>query len=479
MRRLSLLFAALWLSACTVPATGKPPVVVPPPPPTSQLFIHVCNGEPCVSDDETHKQPGASVTIDTPAGTWNDGTADEAGNRIVTHVPAGTYHVCASAPTYVQACADAKAPDTSELFLVLKPDVPPVSRVHVDGKVFRDESGALWQYRGVTAFLLLKRFAAGEDIGLYLDHRRLAGANVVRVLTNVSWGPLKPSDYTDDQLRAFLTTVHSHGLRVEVVALADAQSWSLDQQVQHTQRIVNAVTTTGSLDLVEIANEPFKNSAPPSDVARRITVPDSVLTASGEWASCDSLSPLVLDYVTFHPERKDEWPRTAKDAVELRDGFGCGDKPGYGGAHVPVVSDEPLGANEVNEPGRRSNVADDFYWFATTASLLGAGSTFHSEAGLTASEPGPLQAAAEQAFFAGMSSVPKEAQLGQYTRGGLGNVPLAHDDSKALRTFCSLQGGRADCVVIRPSANWSAQAVSGWTIVKQEGPRGSRITLQR
>jgi hypothetical protein len=72
-----------------------------------------------------------------------------------------------------------------------------------------------------------------------------------------------------------------------------------------------------------------------------------------------------------------------------------------------------------------------------------------------------------------------DAQLGAYTRGGLGNVPLAHGDDKALRTFCSLQGGRADCIVIRPSTDWVAQAINGWTIVMQEGPRGTRIVLQR
>jgi hypothetical protein len=484
MKRLSALFALLFLTACAVKSTG--PTIDPPPPPpaaTFQLFVHVCDGEPCEPGNETHKRPGAAVNLDVlKTGLWDDGQADDAGNRIITGLAAGEYQVCAEAQGFVKACAPVTLPrPDGDVFLLLVRDVIPVDRVHVDGKVFRDTSGAIWPYRGATSFLLLKRFAAGEDIVPYLDHRRDAGANILRVLTNVSWGPLAPTDYTDVQLRQFLALVHSRGLRVEVVALADALNWSLAQQRAHVQRVLDAVADMGALDFVEVSNEAFKNSKPPAEVMAGVTRrrPDLVMAAGGDNATCDNLTPFVLDYVTLHNERKDEWPRTAKDELELRDGFGCGDKPGYGGAHVPVVSDEPMGAAEANEPGRRSNVADDFYWFAATSQLLGAGGTFHSEAGLTASEPGPAQAAAEQAFFAGLSSVAPAAQLGLYTRGGLASVPLTHDDAKALRTFCSIQGGTADCVVIRPSADWAAQAVNGWRIVSQAGPRGSRVTVQR
>jgi hypothetical protein len=487
LKRLSALVLLVLSTACAVKSTG--PHIDPPPPPapaTFTLFAHVCDGVPCEPGNEVHKRPATDVTIDTPERTWNDGVSDPSGNRIVEGLPAGTYHVCARAQGFVLACADVTfpRPEGSDVFLVLVPDVIPVDRVHVDGKVFRDTSGAIWQYRGGTSFLLLKRYLqeGGDAIIPYIDNRRNAGANTLRVLTTVTWGPLAPTDYTDEQFLRFLALVHSRGMRLEVVALASAQDWSLERQQQHVQRIVNLVAAAGALDLVEVANEAFKNSAPPVDVMRKVTRPrpDLVLAAGGDNADCSNLTPFLLDYITFHPERKDEWPRTAKDARELRDGFDCGaGKPSYGGAHVPVVSDEPMGADEVNQPGRRSNVVDDFYWFAANASIMGAGSTFHSEAGLTSVEPGPVQAAAELAFYSGLKSSPVEAQLGQYTRGGLGNVPLAHADDKALRTFCSLQGGRADCIVIRPSTDWVAQAINGWSIAHTEGPRGTRIVLGR
>lgn len=474
MKRFSVLLALL-LAACTV---GHPIVVPPHPPATYALVVHACDGEPCIAGDESYKHPGATVTV----GEFS-GVADGAGNRLVEGLTAGSYHVCVQAQNYVDACTDVALPrpEGSDVFLVITRDVPPVLPVHVDGLVFRDSTGAIWSYRGATSFLLLRRYIQGENILPYLDRRSAVGENVLRVLSTVTWGPIFPEDYTDDQLRAFLTLVHSRGLRVEMVALAAAQDWPLDRQQKHVQRIVNAVADAGALDFVEVANEPFKNSAPPVEVMRKVVRRPGVLMAYGDYSvSCDSLVQPVLDYLTFHPERKDEWPRTAKDARELRDGFDCGNgRPGFGGAHVPVVSDEPMGANEVNEPGRRSNVADDFYWFAATAAIMGAGTTFHSEAGLTSAEPGPYQAAAERAFAAGLRSVDPVAQLGQYTRGGLTNVPLAHGDDRALRAFCSLQGPRADCIVIRPAGNWIAEAINGWRIVSQEGPRGTRIVLQR
>jgi hypothetical protein len=417
LKRLSALVLLVLSTACAVKSTG-PHIDPPPPPPpaTFTLFVHVCDGVPCEPGNEVHKRPGTDVTV-LSEGHRDDGASDPSGNRIVEGLPAGAYQVCAKAQGFVQACADVTfpRPEGADVFLVLARDVIPVDRVHVDGKVFRDTSGAIWQYRGVTSFLLFKRYLQeGEGIIPYIDNRRNAGANVLRVLTTVTWGPLAPTDYTDDQFRAFLALVHSRGMRLEVVALASAQDWSLERQQQHVQRIVNLVADAGALDLIEVANEPFQNSAPPMDVMRRVTSPSNVVMALGDYsASCDNPAQPVLDYHTFHPERKDEWPRTAKDEVELRDGFDCGDgKPGFKGTHVPVVADEPMGADEVNAPGRRSNVPDDFYYFAATSALLGAGGTYHSEAGLRSLEPGPVQAAAELAFFAGMRSVDPAAQLG-------------------------------------------------------------------
>jgi hypothetical protein len=299
----------------------------PPPVPTYTLNVHICDGTPCVEGDEHHKVPGATVAYadDKPAGV-----TDGSGNVDFPGVPAGGYHVCAKADGYTETCVDAALPAGGSVFLVLAPNVPPVLALRIDGKVFRDSTGAIWPYRGVTAFTLLERVAKGEDIGPYLDKRRAAGANLVRVLSTMKFiTNLPPESYSDSQLAALFATAHAHGVRVEIVALADATDWPLAKQRAHVQRIVDAVAAAGALDLVEVSNEAFKNSAPPRDIMPGVTRRAGVLMASGgDGPTCDNLSPFVLDYVTYHPERKDEWPRTAKDELELRDGFGCKDANG-------------------------------------------------------------------------------------------------------------------------------------------------------
>jgi hypothetical protein len=344
LKRLSALVLLVLSTACAVKSTG--PHIDPPPPPapaTFTLFAHVCDGVPCEPGNEVHKRPATDVTIDTPERTWNDGVSDPSGNRIVEGLPAGTYHVCARAQGFVLACADVTfpRPEGSDVFLVLVPDVIPVDRVHVDGKVFRDTSGAIWQYRGGTSFLLLKRYIQGVATSFRIwiiaatqvrtrcaSSRRSRGVRSHRRTTPTSSSARSCGG-------AFPRDARRKWWRSRMRA-----DWSLERQQQHVQRIVNLVAAAGALDLVEVANEPFKNSAPPVDVMRKVTRPSiRRVLAAGDYSdnAVHHLTPFLLDYLTYHPERKDEWPRTAKDARELRDGFDCGvdGKPGFGGVHVP------------------------------------------------------------------------------------------------------------------------------------------------
>jgi hypothetical protein len=464
-------FAAL--AAAIVASRGGASKPHPQPPPAPQVYalgVHLFDGDP--AKDE--KIPGATLTLQE-----RTARTDGAGNAVFVKLDAGTYHVCAAAGGFVSGCADATLPG-ADLNLSLARDVPPVGPLAIEGKRFTNG----WQWRGYTAFTLLKRSVEGEDIGPYLDDVRSQGANLVRVLTTMrNIAPFPPSAYTDAQLVAFLGVVHAHGLRAELVALADATDWPIDAQRRQVQRVIDAAAAAGAVDLVEVANEPFKNSAPPEAIMRGVQRRPGVLLASGDYTITSGGVLYVLDYLTYHAPRDGEWPRKAKDGQDYRDGFGdpsqtC-DDCFYEGAKRPVVGDEPIGADEVDQPGKRSNVADDFYWYGAVTALMSAGATFHSTAGITASSPGPLTRAAAAAFFAGLSAVPLDAQTWAYTRGPLPNCPLEHDDAMALRTFCKLGGADAVCVVIRPSPTWTAIPRNGWQITNVTGPRGSVLTLHR
>ncbi len=471
---------------------GNAPASPPPstPAPTSySLFVHVCDDRPCESGNEPYKLPGASVTF----GGQQPTSADAAGNAIALGFAQGRYEVCATMAGYADACETVQLPRADadggqDVFLVLSRLIPPVQPIRVDGKVFRSADGALWQWRGVTAFTLMQDVVRGVDVGPYLEARRLAGANLARVLmTMVNITDLRPEQYTDGQIGALLAAAHARGLRLELVALADAEGWPLSKQQAQVQRVVDVVAANGCLDVVEVANEPFPgkgNAAAPADIVRGVRKPACVLMASGVYDPPeDSTSMFALDFITFHSSRDAEWPRKAKDGQDYRDGFDWASGKSFPGIGKPVVDDEPMGADETDQPGKRSNNPNDFYWLGATASMMSAGATFHSTAGITDLVPGPVTTTAEQSFFAGLSAVPTETQTWLYTRGGLSNNPLAHTDlpdpAGALRTFCKLSGGDAWCVAIRPGPQWVATAVGGWHIASQTGPRGSVIHLQR
>ena len=146
---------------------------------------------------------------------------------------------------------------------------------------------------------------------------------------------------------------------------------------------------------------------------------------------------------------------------------------------MPVVWDEPIGADETNQPGRRSNVENDFYDMCAGAAMHGAGLTYHSTDGLLSSLWRPIQGQIGRVCYAVMQQIPADAPIWRYSRGGLADSPLAHDDNIALRTFCQIGGNRAVCEVVRPAASWTAVAINGWRIVSQSGPNGRLIFLER
>ncbi len=350
------------------------------------------------------------------------------------------------------------------------------TRLHTDGPIFRTEDGLPWRWHGVTAFMLLKQHLDGQDVTPFLNFAAGVGANLVRILGMASnLLPLRPQDYGDrfwTGLTSFVDLCAAQHFFVEYTVFADAQIVMPDNASQqaHWAKAIAAIRDKPNV-VVELANEYSKNGVDPSKFAR----PGAPVVAS-RGSGCGGDLPFVpaWDFLTDHPERKAEWPRTAKNLQEWNEGT-----PTFSALRIPCVADEPMGAAETDQPGRRSAIPDDFFWFAATAALMGAGATFHFDDGLATKIPGPVQDACARSFFAGLDAIPLEAPKGQYTRGLLADCPLAHDDAKALRTFARISGGNATAVVIRPTAAWSAVAQLGWTIVGQRGPRGTVIDLKK
>jgi hypothetical protein len=144
----------------------------------------------------------------------------------------------------------------------------------------------------------------------------------------------------------------------------------------------------------------------------------------------------------------------------------------------PAICDEPMGADEIDIPGKRSNVPDDFYYYAAVGMLLGGGGTFHSSDGVYSNILRPTTRLCAQSFYAALNEIPESVMGGRYTAGHLADCPIQFDPTTTLRTYARYTDHEAVCVAVRPTG-WTAVAQNGWTIASQTGPNSCVVRLTK
>jgi hypothetical protein len=184
-------------------------------------------------------------------------------------------------------------------------------------------------------------------------------------------------------LPALLTLAARHHVTVEVVALADTASYTFDVE-SHVRLVGRACAAAGNC-VIEIANEPYH----PTQAAKihdraylarlRVLVPKEIPVALG--AGGEPAESGGGDYATIHTSRDtgDGGWAHVKALASLR-GLPARMK-------MPVVSDEPIGAAEKMEPGRRDDEPARFEAAARATQKAGLGATFHYSGGIEAEIP--------------------------------------------------------------------------------------------
>jgi hypothetical protein len=351
--------------------------------------------------------------------------------------------------------------------------------LEIDRPTWRDQNGDCWVWRGFTDFLLFYRYLTGVNIAPFLEERLALGANLLRVFSMVGWAECQPPFYPqnfDDyygRLREFADILADAGLRLELTVFADATIVMPDAQARrdHLANCISALQGTWNT-VVEVANEPWQNLPGGNEEAIQLAVASQglgLLIASGEYSSWPPAQ--TADYGTTHCDRTEDWPRKGKDIMDRQDESG----------DTPWIGDEPMGAAEVDEPGRRDADPDDHAWYAACTRMFGAGATFHCEDGIHSRTPiGPTQTACAQAFFFALQWVPPEALMWPYQRGdmgseaGIGDMPILHDDALETRSYCKGDGATEWCIQIQTSRE-HATPRDGWRIVEE--PRKGFVKL--
>lgn len=266
--------------------------------------------------------------------------------------------------------------------------------LRVSGTRFQTADGHPFDWRGITAFRLVEFAAHGrqQDADAYLTWAASKRLTVVRVLAMADvLFKLSPGDGRR-ALPTLLSSARAHGLYVEVVALADTTRLrvNLEEQV----RAVGSICAAAPNCLLEIANEPTHPTQAvalhdPSRVAALAgLVPTGVPVSLGSVESGDAYG--AGTYVTWHPPRA-RWVTSLDAGRGLLSRF---DKP--------VIADEPIGAADRTDPGRRDSDPGNFEKAAASLRAMGLGATFHYEGGLQARVPDAQEMRCLDAWLRGL-----------------------------------------------------------------------------
>lgn len=298
-----------------------------------------------------------------------------------------------------------------------------------------------------------------HDVDAYLRWAAAERLTVVRVLVMAKHLFELPPDKGAAALDALLSRAERHGVYVEVVALADTASYTLD--LAAFIRRVGEICARHSNALLEIANEPYHPTQraevhDPQYLAKlRAEVPAAVPVALGAGDYPQVLA--AADYVTVHFPRSIAhegwgWVAALKDGARLARETG-----------KPVIDDEPLGAGARFEPGRRDADPERFRAAALADRLTGVGATFHYEGGLHARKPEGRELDCFRAWQQAWSLVPGSESVAAAEAGGPGAPVKAIHGEGSAASFIGTRGDKAWVLIAGTKGPVRIEWSPGWS----------------
>ena len=296
-----------------------------------------------------------------------------------------------------------------------------LSTIHVDGIDFKDDQNKVWRYVGMTASALFKRWLEPNGPRVVVEPnlqqwRQMANEGgydgeitlrVFRFAAPPNAFALDPWSYPMGEVTNFTNYCNERRFRIDWTC-GDAQIVLPDPhgpkgQQQHLNEFCNALVPVAATNFVQTCNEPFKNGIdvrgivpPPSRMVDPKSPWGTYLRDSGMYYGGQWDTSIDLDFISLHTDRGMEgrvvkWlGKIFESAVFLWD------------IGKPPVQNEPMGFDEVDRPGSRSN--NPRY-----AGLLGMGVAFtgigfHSSAGQPCDQFGPVTRLCAVSFFRGVKA---------------------------------------------------------------------------
>jgi len=346
------------------------------------------------------------------------------------------------------------------------------TRLQIRGTHFIRADGTPFDWRGITAFRLLEMIARGRagEAEAFLDWCSSQGLTVVRVLTMAKILFALSPDEGRAALPRLLEMAEKRGVYVEIVALADTAEIAVD--IDRHVREIGAIAAKHANAIVEIANEPVhrtqaKRIQDPAEVERlRKLVPSVVPVALG---AADDERFASADYATVHFWRDggdDGWEhvRALANGVQLLRKWG-----------KPVVNDEPIGAGDKSDPGRRDDEPERFRALALLSRMIGVGATFHYEGGLHARIPERRQRECFDAWQEAWTLLPAESGF-TFSVAGAPGSPVQSVKGDVAGAYVAVLGDSAWVLVTRVRGETDIAWADGW---KPAGQKAWKASLWR
>ncbi len=265
-------------------------------------------------------------------------------------------------------------------------------------------NGARWLWKGSSDFRLYQWWLENRNIQPVLDQRKDAGGNLLRVfgMYNGGIGRFIPAEYQHyfDGWHDFAAQCAESGFQIEVTAFADAQTFMPSTADQQTHwRMLGSVLESLPNVVVELVNEWKKNGVDPAHFSPLY----NLLCSRGSGLGDEAGFQPGWQYQTWHGRR--DWPKVLFSA---EDGWYVGEGVAANGQvfspTMPVVHDEPIGFDEVEQPGRRSSDPYVARVVGQSSAAYCAGATFHSSAGIQSEMWGPTTDLCARTFYAAMGA---------------------------------------------------------------------------
>lgn len=307
----------------------------------------------------------------------------------------------------------------------LEQDNPDLPRLMANGQFFSLSNGEPFTAIECSDFNLLAKFVDEGPLAIkdILNERAGLGFNMLRVWTlfNIPGiGHLMTEEHPELYLKipAFCKMCASYGFWIEFTAYTGIND------PEHWTNLGDAVRLESNV-ILELVNELDQNTNEPDHLGRVFNLDlfsklDGIMCAHGSNGS--EAQPILphWDYATFHTnDAFEEQRKIGHNAMEIWNG--------------------PTLTNETGRFPDRRNSEDYAYDSAAGASLLCAGSCFHSISGKTSKLFDDTEFACATMWVMGAGSVPLDCQDGGYEH--LGNLE-GPDDLRVYR-----RGGKDECLV--------------------------------